>query len=126
MNDFIQASDTDVIFVESPGNYAVSPLHFTEDLNVADGYLNVHFQSSSMTLPDYSDTSDVVTVFTGDIGIDEQNLNYTLPLSPEPIVPHKKNIVVHRGQILFHEREISPNKTCTCHLAASNTRICKK
>ncbi len=100
MNDFIQASDTDVIFVESPGNYAVSPLHSTEDLNVADDYLNVHFQSSSMTLPDYSDTSDVVTIFTGGItGIDEQNLDDTLPLSPEPIVPHKKILVVHRGQI---------------------------
>ncbi len=50
----------------------LSPLHSTEDLNVADDYLNVHFQSSSMTLPDYSNTSDVVTVFTDDItGIDE-------------------------------------------------------
>ncbi|RXN05159.1 hypothetical protein ROHU_012756 [Labeo rohita] len=100
MNDFIQASDTDVIFVESVGNDAVSPLQSTEDLNVADDYLNVPFQSSSMTLLDYSDTSDVVTVFTDDItGIDEQNLDDTLPLSPEPIVPHKKILVVHRGQI---------------------------
>lgn len=29
----------------------------------------------------------------------EQILHDTLPLSPEPIVPHKKILVVHRGQI---------------------------
>ncbi len=72
MNDFIQVSDTDYILLEVQSIMLLSPLHSTEDLNVADDYLNVHFQSSSMTLPDYSNTSDVVTVFTDDItGIDE-------------------------------------------------------
>ncbi|XDV52285.1 hypothetical protein PO909_021029 [Leuciscus waleckii] len=95
VNDFFQASDTDVIFVESTANNDVSPLHSTEDLNVP-------FQSSSMTSPDYLDASDVVTFLTGDItGIDEQTLDDTLLLSPEPVVPHKRILVVHRGQIFF-------------------------
>lgn len=99
MNELILSSDTDVIFVENPGTDAASPLHSTEDLDVADDYLNVPFETSSMTLSVYSGTSDVVTVFPGDIGVDEQNLDDTLPLSPGPIVPHKKILVVHRGHI---------------------------
>ncbi|KAA0718503.1 hypothetical protein E1301_Tti013083 [Triplophysa tibetana] len=93
-----QSSDAlDVIFVESTGLSSVrddvSHLHSMEDLNVTYD-LNVSFQSSSAAL---IDASDVVTIFTEDItGIDEQNLEDTLPLSLEP---QKKILVVHRGQI---------------------------
>lgn len=65
MKDFFQASDTDVLFVESIVNN-VFTLHSTEDLNVADD-LNVPFQSSSITSAEYVDDSNVVTIFTGDI-----------------------------------------------------------
>jgi len=99
MNDLFQASDTDLIFVESTDNNDTSPLHSAEDVNLTDD-LNVAFQSSSMTSLDYFDSSDVVTVFTGEVTeINEQSLDDTLPLSPEPIVPDKKILVVHRGQI---------------------------
>lgn len=97
MTDFNQASDNDVIFVESA--YSVSPLHSTEDLQDSDD-LNVPFQSSSLISPDDLDTSNVVTVFSGNLtGLDEQILDDTLPLSPEPPVHYKKILVVHRGQI---------------------------
>ncbi|XP_056327829.1 uncharacterized protein LOC130240372 [Danio aesculapii] len=98
MNDFFP-SEMDVIYVDSPVNDTASPFHSTED-HVAEDDLNVSFQSSLVTLPDYLDSSNVVTVLTGDIiGIDEQNLDDTLPLSPEPIAPQTKILVVHRGQI---------------------------
>lgn len=99
ITDFFQASDTDVIFVESAYSDDVSPLRSTEDLQDSDD-LNVPFQSSSLISPDDLDTSDVVTGFTGNLTVlDEQILDDTLPLSPEPPVPYKKILVVHRGQI---------------------------
>ncbi|XP_073667815.1 uncharacterized protein [Paramisgurnus dabryanus] len=95
-----QSSDAvDVIFVESTGLNSddVPRLHSGEDLNVAYDDLNVSLHSSTTAL---LDASDEVTIFTGEITeIDQQNLEDTLPLSPEASIPHKKILVIRRGQI---------------------------